>query len=71
LVDREIFDRRLACLEEMLRHLRRAAKIEKKTFLGDPMVTASTERWLQLASECAPDLEDLAEHGFRRVLSLQ
>jgi uncharacterized protein YutE (UPF0331/DUF86 family) len=67
LVDREVFDRRLARLEELLRHLRRAAKLEKETFLGDPMATASTERWLQLASECALDLAHhvIADQGWK------
>jgi uncharacterized protein YutE (UPF0331/DUF86 family) len=67
LVDREVFDRRLARLEQLLRHLRRAADLDKKTFLGDPMATASTERWLQLASECALDLAHhvIADRGWK------
>jgi uncharacterized protein YutE (UPF0331/DUF86 family) len=56
LVDREVFDRRLARLEELLRELRSVARIGWDAYRADSRLQASTERWLQLAAECALDL---------------
>ncbi len=67
MVDRDVLDRRLAKLEELLRQLRRLAAIEKQTFLADEMVRASAERWLQLAAECSLDLAHhlIADRGWK------
>ncbi len=67
MVDRDVFDRRLAKLEELLRQLRRIAVVEKETFRADEMVRASAERWLQLAAECCIDLAHhlIADRGWR------
>jgi len=56
MVDREVFDRRLARLEQWLRELRRLAQVERQVFLADARTIAAAERWLQLAAECALDL---------------
>jgi uncharacterized protein YutE (UPF0331/DUF86 family) len=56
LVDPEVFDRRLAKLEELLRDLRALARVDRERFLADRGVQAQAERWLQLAAECALDL---------------
>jgi uncharacterized protein YutE (UPF0331/DUF86 family) len=67
LVDREVFDRRLARLEMLLRQLRRVAAVERDTFLAEEMLRASTERWLHLAAECALDLAHhlIADRGWK------
>ncbi len=67
MVDRDVLDRRLAKLEELLRQLRRLAAIEKQTFLADELVRASAERWLQLAAECSLDLAHhlIADRGWK------
>ena len=67
MVDRDVFDRRLAKLEDLLRQLRRLAAVEKETFLADDTLRASAERWLQLAAECCLDLAHylIADRGWR------
>ena len=56
MVDRDVFDRRLAKLETLLRDLRSLSKVERAAFLSDRALQAQAERWLQLAAECALDL---------------
>jgi uncharacterized protein YutE (UPF0331/DUF86 family) len=67
LVDCEVFDRRLARLETLLRGLRKIANKERDAFLNDEMLQASAERWLQLAAECAIDLAHhlIADRGWK------
>jgi len=71
LVDREVFDRRLARLEELLRHLRRLGSVPREQFLGSDELQAQAERWLQLAAECALDLAHhlIADRGWRTPAS--
>ena len=56
LVDRDTFDRRIAKLEEELRHLRELAQTPQESFVADRTLRAATERSLQLAAECALDI---------------
>jgi uncharacterized protein YutE (UPF0331/DUF86 family) len=56
LVDPDVFDRRLAKLEALLRDLRTLALVEREHFLTDRGLQAQAERWLQLAAECSLDL---------------
>jgi uncharacterized protein YutE (UPF0331/DUF86 family) len=56
LVDRDVFDRRLAKLEALLRDLRVLARAPRERFLADRGLQAQAERWLQLAAECSLDL---------------
>ena len=56
MVDRDVFDRRLAKLEALLRDLRLLARVDRERFLADRGLQAQAERWLQLAAECALDL---------------
>ncbi len=67
MVDREVFDRRLAKLEELLRRLRSPSLQDWDRFQADETLQASTERWLQLASECALDLAHhlIADRGWK------
>jgi uncharacterized protein YutE (UPF0331/DUF86 family) len=67
LVDREVFDQRLARLEELLRRLRGIAGSDRARYLDDPGLQAQTERWLHLASECCLDLAHhlIADRGWR------
>jgi len=67
LVDREVFDRRLGKLEQLLRDLRALARVERAAFLTDRGLQAQAERWLQLAAECALDLAHhlIAERGWK------
>jgi uncharacterized protein YutE (UPF0331/DUF86 family) len=67
LVDREVFDRRLARLEQLLRQLRSIADRGWEAYRADPQMQAAAERWLQLAAECALDLANhvIADRGFR------
>jgi len=67
LVDREVFDRRLAKLEELLRRLRSIADEDWHTFRSDATLQASAERWLHLAAECTLDLAHhlIADRGWR------
>jgi uncharacterized protein YutE (UPF0331/DUF86 family) len=67
LVDRELFDRRLGKLEELLRNLRSLARTDRELFLADKGLRAQAERWLQLAAECALDLAHhlIAERGWK------
>ena len=67
MVDREVFDRRLARLEELLRDLRRLAASDPDLYRKDPGLQAQAERWLQLAAECVLDLANhlISERGWR------
>jgi uncharacterized protein YutE (UPF0331/DUF86 family) len=67
LVDRDVFDRRLAKLEELLRDLRRLRQLALDDFLSDRGLQAQAERWLQLAAECCSELAHhlIADRGWR------
>lgn len=68
LVDRDVFDRRLARLEELLRDLRRlAGSASRDEYLRDRGLQAAAERWLHLSVECALDLANhlIADRGWR------
>lgn len=56
MVDREVFDRRLARLETVLRNLRGLAGVERERYLHDPGLQAQAERWSYVAAECCLDL---------------
>lgn len=56
MVDPEVFDVRLARLEELLRRLRKLAEVDRESFLSDPALQAQAERWMQLAGEICLDL---------------
>lgn len=68
MVDRDVFQRRLARLEELLALLRRLAEVPEKQYLSDQGLQAQAERWLHLASECALDLAHhlIADRGWRQ-----
>jgi len=59
LVDREVLDRRLARIEELLTRLRQLAGIQREEYLRDPGLQAQAERWLQL---CAESVLEVAAH---------
>ena len=67
MVDREVFERRLAKLEELLRDLRTLAVVDREAFLRDRGLRAQAERWLQLAAECTLDLAHhlIADRGWK------
>lgn len=68
MVDREVFDRRLGKLEEILRGLRElAAGASREEYLQDIRLQAQAERWLHLAAECCLDLANhlIADRGWR------
>jgi len=67
LVDLDVFERRLARLEDLLKHLRSLAGIERRTFLADDGLKAQAERWLHLAAECCLDLANhlIADRGWK------
>ncbi len=67
MVDREVFDRRLGKLEELLRRLRSLAQRDRQEFLSQATLRASAERWLHLAAECTLDLAHhlIAERGWK------
>jgi uncharacterized protein YutE (UPF0331/DUF86 family) len=71
LVDREVFGRRLAHLEILLRHLRQLATVERARFLAEAGLQAQAERWLQVAAECALDLANhvISDRGWRTPTS--
>ena len=56
LVDRDVFDRRLGRLENVLRSLRHLAGNDRDSFLRDAALQAQAERWLYVATECCLDL---------------
>lgn len=66
MVDREVFDRRLAKLEQFLRDLRGLAAEPRERFLSDRGLQAQAERWLHLAAEAAIDLAHhlIADRGW-------
>jgi uncharacterized protein YutE (UPF0331/DUF86 family) len=59
LVDREVLDRRLARVEELLTRLRQLAGVPREEYLREAGLQAQAERWLQL---CAESVLDLAAH---------
>ncbi len=67
MVDRDVFERRLARLEDLLRHLRRLARVDRQAFLRDAGLQAQAERWLHLAAEGCLDLAHhlIADQGWR------
>jgi uncharacterized protein YutE (UPF0331/DUF86 family) len=67
LVDRDVFDRRLAKLEQLIRELRSIAAAGRESYLADRTMQASAERWLHLAAECALDLAHhvIADRGWK------
>jgi len=67
LVDPEVFQRRLARLEAVLRDLRGLARVDRGAFLKDRALQAQAERWLYVAAECALDLAHhvIADRGWR------
>lgn len=67
MVDREVFDRRLAKLEELLRTGRELAAVELEPYLADKGLQARAERCLQLLAECALDLANhlIADRGWQ------
>ncbi|MBD3335480.1 MAG: DUF86 domain-containing protein [Candidatus Eisenbacteria bacterium] len=67
LVDRDVFDRRLGRLEDLLSRLRSVAKLEWKSYKTDQKIQAATERWLHLAAECTIDLAHhlIADRGLK------
>ncbi len=71
MVDPEVFDRRLARLEELLRHLRRLRELPRERYLASDELQAQAERWLQLAAECVLDLAHhlIADRGWRTPAS--
>jgi uncharacterized protein YutE (UPF0331/DUF86 family) len=71
MVDPDIFQRRLAKLEELLRDLRSVAATPKADYLSNRGLQAQAERWLHLAAECVLDLAHhlIAERGWRTPAS--
>ena len=67
MVDREVFDRRLARLAELLRRLGDLIKVDRDEFLHDEGIQAQAERWTQLAAECTLDLANhvIADRGWK------
>ena len=59
MVDREVLDRRLARIEELLTRLRELAGVPRERYLRDAGLQAQAERWLQL---CAESVLDVAAH---------
>ena len=67
MVDREVFDLRLARLEELLRRLRKLAEVDRSRFLNDPALQAQAERWMQVVGEACLDLAQhlIASRGWK------
>jgi uncharacterized protein YutE (UPF0331/DUF86 family) len=65
--DRDVFDRRLDRLEQLIRRLRQLAGGERETFLREHELQAQAERWLHLAAQCVLDLAHhlIADRGWR------
>lgn len=66
MVDRSVFDRRLAKLEELLQRLRLLTTQSRESFHQDPGLQAQAERWTHLLIECALDLSNhmIADRGW-------
>ena len=66
MVDREVLDRRLQKLEQLLGRLRRLSGVERERYLGDTGLQAQAERWLHLAAETAIDIANhiIADRGW-------
>ena len=67
MVDREVFQARLARLEEYVRRLENLASKDRALLLADVGLIAQTERWMHLAAETAIDLAQhlIASEGWR------
>lgn len=67
MVDREVFDQRLAKLEECLGRLAELAGRDRETVLRDPGLLAQLERWMHLAAEASIDMAQhlIAARGWR------
>ncbi len=67
MVDREVFARRLAKLEDLLRKLRTIAATDREVYLEDEGLQAQAERWTHLAVECSLDLAQhlIADRGWK------
>lgn len=59
MVDREVLDRRLGRIEELLVRLHELTQVPREKFLSDTGLQAQAERWLQL---CAEGVLDVAAH---------
>lgn len=71
MVDLDVFDRRLARLEDLVRSLRKLASVERSRYMRDRGLQAQAERWLQLAGECVIDLAHhlISDRGWRMPAS--
>jgi uncharacterized protein YutE (UPF0331/DUF86 family) len=71
LVDPEVFDRRLAKLEQVVVDLRSIASTDEAVFLADRGLQAQAERWVQVAVEACLDLSHhlIADRGWRTPTS--
>jgi uncharacterized protein YutE (UPF0331/DUF86 family) len=67
LVDPEVFHRRLARLEQLLRELRMIAAEGASSYRDDERMQLATERCLHLAIECCLDMANhlIADRGWR------
>lgn len=67
LVDRDVFDRRLAAFEQVLSDLRQAIETPLAEFLNDRGQQAKVERWTQVLVEIALDSANhlIADHGWQ------
>lgn len=67
MVDREVFEARLARLEELLGLLRGLAATERQAIFSDVGLKAQMESWLHLVAECALDLAQhlIADRGYQ------
>ncbi len=66
MVDRNVFERRLTKLEQLIADLRPLATMERSVFLADHRAQSLAERWLHLAAECSLDLANhlIADSGW-------
>lgn len=66
MVDRDVLDRRLGRLEEVVADLRSLQARGRAEVLGDRGLLAQLERWLHLAGECAADIAQhvIADQGW-------
>lgn len=67
MVDPDVFDRRIAKLEDLLSDLRQLATMPRNEYERDHGKQAQAERWLHLAAECVLDLTHhlIADRGWR------
>jgi uncharacterized protein YutE (UPF0331/DUF86 family) len=66
LVDPEVFDRRLAKLEQVVKDLRGIAGVEPSEYRANRALQAQAERWIQVAVEVCLDLAHhlIADRGW-------